>query len=563
MSRRRLGAILVLVVFVAISVALFRDTWFTGPQVLAGYGTDPLQFVWYMQWTPWALSHLHDPLVTTRVLYPEGANLMWNTSVVFPAFVLWPVTATLGPAAAYNVLMTLGPPLSAWTAFLALRRWRATTVAAAAGALLYGFSPLLMAHAYGHPNITLAVYPPLALMLLHCIVVANRALVRYTSAVLLGIASTAQLLISAEVLADTAIAALLGFVILGILHRRRVRDLLTPAAAGLGTALAVFLVTAAIPLRVLLFGPQRITQPLWPPNVYVQDLAGLVVPGMHQQFAPHAVTALATNFSGDGESAAYVGIPLLLLCGFVVWRRRTAAVVFAAILAACLTILALGPTLHVAGADTGVPLPWTVLGRLPLLQSALPARLMLPCYLALGIIVAAGVDMAIAWRGWRRRTAGLLGVAASLAALTPVAIPVVPYAVPSFFTTGVTQRIPNDAVAVVTPFTVANLAMLWQAEADFRYRMTSGAMFLPGPRQGEPPSPLTVQLGAAESDGPFTLPDAEQSAAVLSDLRRLQVSDVVVGPSPDAPRLEALFTALLGRPAVHVGGVALWTGVTT
>ena len=57
---------------------------------------------------------------------------------------LVPVTWIWGPVASLNVASTLAPALTAFTAFVVIRRWAPWTPAAFVGGLLYGFSPFVL-----------------------------------------------------------------------------------------------------------------------------------------------------------------------------------------------------------------------------------------------------------------------------------------------------------------------------------------------------------------------------------------------------------------------------------
>src|SRR5690349_23526113 len=46
---------------------------------------------------------LRNPLFADVLQAPGGVNLLWNTAVVAPAAILWPVTAAFGPIVSYNV----------------------------------------------------------------------------------------------------------------------------------------------------------------------------------------------------------------------------------------------------------------------------------------------------------------------------------------------------------------------------------------------------------------------------------------------------------------------------
>src|ERR1017187_2078574 len=130
-------------IYVALALAAMWPGLFTGHNTIVGNTGDPSFFVWSLQWVPFALSHHLNPLVTDYLHYPSGANLMWNTSILFPALVLTPVTDLFGPIVSYNVLAVAGMSLSGWCAFLAVRRYSLRWTSAAAGGLLYEFSPYM------------------------------------------------------------------------------------------------------------------------------------------------------------------------------------------------------------------------------------------------------------------------------------------------------------------------------------------------------------------------------------------------------------------------------------
>ena len=101
-----------LLIYLLIAAALFSSTWVDPAGSLIGTPKDPKLFVWYLGWLPHELAQGHNPLFTDHLSYPAGVNLMWNTSMIFPSLLLWPVTAAFGPVVAYNLLITAGIALS-------------------------------------------------------------------------------------------------------------------------------------------------------------------------------------------------------------------------------------------------------------------------------------------------------------------------------------------------------------------------------------------------------------------------------------------------------------------
>src|SRR6476469_8161292 len=201
--------------------AAFWTAWREPTGRWVGYDFDPILFIWNLRWLPFAIAHGHGPLTSNYLNYPEGFNLMWNTSILLPALVLSPVTLLCGTVFSYNVLSTLALALSGWCAYFAFRRY-ARREAAAVGGLLYGFSSFMFGQAFNHPHMTIALFPPLVLLLLDEIVVRQRSRATVVG-LLLGVATDLQLLTGEEVAAATVLVAIVGVALLALLHRDQVR----------------------------------------------------------------------------------------------------------------------------------------------------------------------------------------------------------------------------------------------------------------------------------------------------------------------------------------------------
>ena len=556
-----------------------------------GDGNDSPQFMWFLRWPSFALTHGHNPLFSTYIDYPNGMNLMWNASMPFVGTLLAPVNLLLGPIFTYNLVETLAVALSAWTAYLAIRRYVRSSVGAAVGGLVYGFSPFMVAHSLGHPHVTVALVPPLFLLMLDEILVRQSwPVVR--SGVILGVLAAAQMLIGEELLATSVVVATVGLVILLGLDHRQVAARAGHAVRSLGIAGGVFLVLAAVPLIVQFAGPQRVSGILQEQNLFVSDLLSFVVPTHLQAIAPSFATRVSDRFTGDiAEWTSYIGIPLLLLLGFVVVRLWSQLIVrFAALLGIMLGLLSLGPTLHLAGHVSHVPsfvlglafpalaafLPartmlytfvagWLALIKAPILGNILPGRLMLYGYLIAGLLLAIFINTYLTET---TRRGLLLGSAAILVALLPL-FPRWPYistreAAPAFFTNGEVRQIPDGSVALVAPFSRGNEgnAMLWEAASGMRFRIPEGYGFVPGPSD-HPPTTLTqrVMVDIQRGEEPPILTD-DIRYAILADLRSLNVHSVIVGPMRNEARMVDFFGGVLQSPPTQTGGVYVWLGLS-
>jgi hypothetical protein len=561
-----------LLVFLALALWHFRHTWAAPRARTVGAPGDPWLFVWFLKWDQVALARHQDPLVTRLLNAPAGVNLMWNTSVLLPGMLLAGVTATLGPVLTYNLLMTLALPLSAWVAYLVFRRYVTSNLAAAAGGLLYGFSPYMIAHAFGHLHLVLAVTPPLLLALVDEILVRQRASPWWLGAAL-GVVAAAQLLTAEELLASELLVAVGALVLLALLHRRQVRAHAPYAAKALGVGLATGLVLAAWPLWVQFHGPGHPHTAIQAPGVAVTDLANFVLPTWVQRFAPAVALRISGHFTSNAtEWDGYLGIPLLLLLSGVAvawWRRPLVRV--ASLLALGVAVLSLGPRLHLGGHITGVHLPWRAVEAVPVFRDMLPNRLMLYVFLLAGLLLAVFADAMLAGaRASPRRAA--LGVAAVVLALLPLTprfpAPSTPLELPAFFTSRSVDRIPPGSVVLVAPFahypqTVA--PMLWQALSGMRYRMPEGyfvsADALGRAQFGPTMTPVSDAMEAIQA-GLEPTPLTPAMRARLDDtLRGWGAHTVLVGPMAERPRMVRFFTALLGRPPALDGGMAVWWNV--
>jgi hypothetical protein len=552
---------LFLMAFLGLALWLFAPAWSSPTTTtLAGGNGDPAIFIWFLRWTPFALEHGHDLLVAHHLNYPDGVNLMWNTSLVLPGLVLAPLTTKFGPVLTFNVLLVLAYGLSAWCAYLAIRRFVPGHLAAAAGGLIYGFSPAVRVQSH-HLHMSLAFLVPLMLLLLHEILVRQRR-PPWLAGTALGLLAGCQLLTGEELLAMTG---LLGFVLLLLLllgNLRRLRGRIVHTLVAFVTAGVVFAAIAAWPLSVQFTGPQRIQGDIQKTN-RSGDLYGFVLPGEPQALTTDGTAARVATFAGG--NSAYLGVPLLLVLvalGVRWWRNAAVRVTLALLLVSA--VLSLGPRLLVGGRDTGIRLPMAYLERLPLLDSLIPSRLAQLTALFAGLLLALFVHGV--WRrgGWRRVAAAAVGLVV-LASLWPAwSLAAEKVATPPFFTSASVRELPRDGVTLVLPFPYRRIAvpMTWQAESDMWFRMPGGYFIGPQP-DGRPrfdtnPSSGSQVFSRIYGGRPPPPLTKHWRLALARDFVRWRVGSVVVGPMPNQAVMVGFLTDLLGAQPEKVGGVYLW-----
>lgn len=548
------------------ALAVTARAWQAPSSGWAGNCCDQEQAIWYLGWTPHALTHGLNPFFTTQIGAPSGVNLMWSPSMPLLGILGWLPAKIGGPIFGFNTLVVLGISLSGWTAWLAIRRWTGDGVAPMVGGAVYAFSPYVVSHAALHLNLATAWVPPLLLIVIDDLVVTRRQ-PPWRLGLVLGLLGVAQLLISEELLATSVVA---GVVLLGAIataHQVPMRARLLPTLA---VAAVTFLLLAAWPLTVQFLGPQRVSAQVQDPTTFSTDALNLVLPTPYQLIAPGAAIRISQHFSGFyHEATAYLGVPLIVLLVVAAIRFwRDPRIRIASITGAVMLVLSLGPWLHFGKDAVRVPLPWLVLGKLPLLEHVLPGRLTVFVWLAVAVVVAL-VIARVTRRAVRPSALWMLAVGVSLAVLIPAPLPRAAFTTPAFFTNWSSHHIGADETVLVAPYFVNGgeaAPMVWAAEADYGLRMPEAYAYLPQPNggtySGPPQSQLTFTMFVIQQRGAWLVARGDIRAQIADDLRAADVRHVIVGPGPHWQPMIAFFTDLFGHSPEIVEGVALWRDVT-
>ncbi|MHB8590005.1 MAG: hypothetical protein ACYDA0_14335 [Candidatus Dormibacteraceae bacterium] len=570
----------VLVVYTVLAFALFANVWTSPGTRWIGVDGDPDSTIWSIQWTAYALVHGLNPFVTQHIFYPTWIDVLWANADA-PIALAWaaaPVTLAFGAIVAYNLLQTLALALSAWCAFIAIRRYAQLAAAAMLGGLVYGFGPYMMGQAYGHLGLTFCVVPPLLLILIDRLLI-RRDLSPLVAGAAAGILEGFQLLTSEEMVVTEAMVTVIALALLAALAlvlgwTVPWRQTVTRLAVAGGAAAAVFAVLAAYPVYVLLRGPAPVTHhPIRVFGGYVTDLFNLVVPpGTTHLIHTGWTEQVSKLFPGaPSESGGYLGLALIGVIVFTTIRWwRIPAVIFAAGMIAAVLLVSLGPALtHGGHQSQRIILPWNLARNVPLLNEVLVDRLAVYVDLFAGLLLSIFIDRA--WRSGRRfaRPLAVLATAASLALLVPSLPWFVSTAhVPSVFQPGTADNryfqsvVPPGSVAVILPADDlrpdAGYAVLWQAVDGMAFKMPEGDLIHGGSNgvatDDPEPSPLwnamsQLQRGQLPNDVP----------GVLAQLQQLGVRAVVVGSMDHEQLAVSYFTTVLGRPPSQVGDVYIWS----
>jgi hypothetical protein len=533
----------VFAIALVLSVAMFHRAWVWPFSTLIGSAGDADEYTWFLAWVPFAIGHGLDPLVSNYVNYPGGVNLMWNTSVLLPSFLMAPVTAIFGAAFSYNALVTLAPVLNATFGYMAFRRWTGR-LPALCGALVFGFSPYIVTQSVGHLAQTLLLSAPLMLIVLDR-VVAVQSKKPWVDGLLLGLLAWAQLLTGEEVLAMEAATAAIAMVVLYAIARRDAKSHFDYALRGGLTAAGVFAALSAPFLAVQYLGPYKV-QDVHPRNVYVSDLLNFFVPTHITQFAPAAALRVSSHFTGNGsEQSAYIGIPLVLFIILTLVLARHRKVTWVALaLTASAALLSMGPTLHVAGHVSHVYLPEYVLKNLPIFHNLLPDRFASIMTLGVGLLVALGLDELKRLReqamvsGWALAGVGLVAITPTFHFAASASPPL------GAFNTGFSCPKAASAVSPTGPPVVVllpavnELNLRWQAESGFCFVMPTATGMTGTNRRGHQNQGALFKAGSPSMPSPPRTAAARQEAA--QEIQSLGIDEIVVSPQSPAQPLRTM-----------------------
>ncbi|RLP85094.1 hypothetical protein EAD89_25025 [Micromonospora sp. BL4] len=561
---------LVVAGYLALAVLLTSGQWRHAGRLFHQAG-DQVLFEWMLAHAARAVVEGENPLYSTTLNAPDGVNLMANTSVLGLGVPLAPVTLLFGSQAAFCVAVVccLAGTATAWYALLR-RRLVTARSAAAIGGLICGFAPGMIAQAGAHLHMAAQFLVPAILALVFRPATSGGV---WRPGVGLGLLLVWQVFIGEEVLVFLALAA--GVFALGYALADRVAARqLAPALLGrLGVAAVVAAVLLAYPVWFQFHGPQHYSGMAFATHGFQLDAASFTASARQTVLGDDWLPGLLSP--NPTEENSFFGPGLLVLAVVVViwlWRRPLVRA-----LAGCgllFALLSLGTELRVDGTATGIPGPYRLVARLPLLDLAVPARFALVCVPVLGVLMALSLDRVRAARGPRTapglpvRLLWTGAVAAALLPLVPTPIRAVPVApVPEFVAEGGWRPLvpPGRTVVAVPPVTGAALSpvMLWSARTGLAFRAPGGYFIGPtGPddpaaRWGAPDRPTAALLRRVAETGTVpVLTDADRRQAV-EDLRHWRAALVVLGRLAHGEPVRRTVEELLG-PARPVDGGWVW-----
>ena len=264
-----------------------------------------------------------------------------------------------------------------------------------------------------HVNLLLVFFVPLAVYLVLRRVQGTMRV--WTFVLLLAAVLFGQFATSSELFATLTLFGGIGFLLAlafgGSLRPRVLRTMLWTGVAYVVAGLAM--------LPILLQAFQDVPpESVRPTTKNAIDLLGYLVPSRSARIGGESWTSVSNGFPGLAQdNTAYMSFALLAVVAvFAIWgwRSKTTWLLLAAL--AIPMVLSFGPVLYVGG-DPTIWMPQALLGKVPLLQHALPERFPAYAWLALGVIVAvwlAGLGRNVAIFGYALVAFGMVLVSTDL-----------------------------------------------------------------------------------------------------------------------------------------------------
>ena len=467
----RLASIAALI-YLLIAALLLARGLFGHPGYYIGQDTDPPVHMWFFNWWRFAIAHGLNPFFTDWVWAPLGVNLAWTTFMPLLSILSIPLQLTVGEPATYNMMLTPMLPLAAFSAFLLCRRVTHAFWPSVLGGYLFGFSPYMLGQVLAHPGLV-SVFP-IPLVALLTLRRLDTEISSRRFAILLAALLAVLFLCFPELFATATIVS--GFCLMLALAlfdkelRARLLGLIPPTIAAYAIAAAVL-----SPYLYFMLARGYPHSPVWKTGNYSADLLAFLVPTETVMLGTaRAATKITHAFQGDlYENGAYLGLALVLFVEIFrrrYWREPVGK--FLTILFLVLVIASIGPTLHIAG-QPGFPMPWALIGGLPILSIALPVRFMMYAFLAIAVMLAMWLAAPSA-----RPLPKWIAAAVILASVAPnprASFWVSPLDIPAFFTdrTYTTELQPREIILPL-PWGQRGNSMYWQLQSDMYFRMAGG-----------------------------------------------------------------------------------------
>jgi hypothetical protein len=373
-------------------------------------GGDARVYLWNYWWVDKAITELHtDPFETDTIFHPLGIGLALHTLGFAQGLLFIPLKAAFGAVAGANLILVWTFLASSLGMYGLARYLGASRLGAFLAGLAFGFCPSRLARLAGHYDLLGTEWIPLyAWVLLKAFREDTRRF---------RIAAGAGVL--AAVTGYTALSYLVFLVFLTLLILAwevsrtpgRFRTLL-------GRSVFIGAVTGVLMLPLLAHVAHDLSTWTYPPypgsERYGANVAAYFLPSPDQSLlGDHIGRGFDRNVT---ETTVFPGYLLIAVTAVALFSRELRrSMRFWLTAAGIFFILSLGDTLTAGDWQSGVPLPFMLFSKMPLLHN-----LRAPSRLALLVMLCLATVFALTWTSWLERVhrAGVrIGLTALVAAV--------------------------------------------------------------------------------------------------------------------------------------------------
>jgi hypothetical protein len=252
------------------------------------------------------------------------------------------------------------------------------------------FCPYHFAHHFGHLNLLAIEWIPFYALFLIKMVKESKLRNAIYAAIFLVLASLCDFNYMVYLLAFTVLY--FGNVIVVSKPHEMARDVTKRAAISFAV-FSIMIFPFAYPMLKELAISRSNYMYAGGSEIYSADLLAFVIPSEFHPLFGSVVKPIYHHFTGNvAEYTVFAGYTVLLLSLVALLKTRTKEVYFWGACALIFSILSLGPTLHVGGVITGMPLPFKLLVHVPVIGMArVPSRWDVLVMLSLAVLAGYGL----------------------------------------------------------------------------------------------------------------------------------------------------------------------------
>ncbi len=364
-----------------------------------GDGMQNLWNIWHMRR---AITSFTNPYFSSMIHYPEGTSLAAHTLSPVNAVFGVILESVLAPYQAYNLMIILAVVTNGLAAFFLARHFCRNYWPSILAGFIYAFSGFMMLHLRTHINLISLEWLPLLLLFWHKLLTRPR----YATA---GWTALFFILTFYSELYYAFYGGLLLLIFaMAVLLRRGAESFLTRRVLG---PIGLFGVISAIAVGPFLFYLYQGASnggfvDMHDPVNYSNSLLAFVIPGPANRWFYGLLKY------GEGGGQGFVGLSVwgLILTGLLLRRGRKQKVnnnfsagindsgkdlpggrifIFWLLVMIVFLLLSLGPVLHIVNTKISLPMPYTLLEKLPLTNmGGVPERMMAVVILAAAMLCA-------------------------------------------------------------------------------------------------------------------------------------------------------------------------------